>query len=89
MSFENCPIIMIELKQFLEQRKHKCVNIIKISDDFKLDWCQKDNCTHVEIKDIEKEEEKFITKLKQENHTCLVNLSDKILWCGCVICEKK
>lgn len=88
------PIIMKELRSFLESKNHMCMKIIGI-DDHKFKWCEKDICQEKlmweDMERRQKEEDAFYTKLKSEGHTCLFimeSYSSRTGWCGQTPCNR-
>ncbi|AFX93178.1 hypothetical protein CE11_01152 [Megavirus courdo11] len=95
-----CPKIIKQVADFLEEKNHKCVEIIfnaNAKKTYKLNWCMKNICVtntdsvykNSEDKPIMKELCKF---LKNNNHDCceiLYSSNPKFKWCMKDVCKQK
>lgn len=88
------PVIMDELSKFLKSKGHECVGIVGLKDH-KFEWCQKDVCTAVLMKQDmaqrQKEEEEFEQKLVSEGHQCIYIMESypmQVGWCGQTPCKE-
>ncbi len=66
------PQIMTDAANFLKEKGHTCVEIVGMKD-YKLNWCEKDQCTTAEAETIEINNERieFARKLAHEGHKCI------------------
>ncbi|AKI78765.1 hypothetical protein [Acanthamoeba polyphaga mimivirus] len=97
-----CPTIIKQVVDFLEEKNHKCVEIVfneNAKKEHKLNWCMKNICTYNtnSVYQNGKMNDKLIMKelckfLKDNNHDCcrIIGINNpKFKWCMKDVCKQK